>query len=130
MANVSTHTWKLIMSRDMFAAELARNLERLADAKLELEAVSTQNNLLLSPISILISALLLLVTSALILVSLDSGSSLIAVVGLISIVLNSVALYHFVTAPKRHQVQLLEQQIAWHSRRVNLLQSSITKKGN
>ncbi|GAM74441.1 hypothetical protein JCM19241_5637 [Vibrio ishigakensis] len=62
--------------------------------------------------------------------SLDSGSSLIAVVGLISIVLNSVALYHFVTAPKRHQVQLLEQQIAWHSRRVNLLQSSITKKGN
>ncbi len=118
------------MSRDMFEAELTRNLERLADAKLELEAVSTQNNFLLSPVSVLISALLLLVSSALILVSLNSGSSLIVVVGLFSIGLNSVALYHFVTAPKRHQIQLLEQQIAWHSRRVNLLQASITKKGN
>lgn len=117
------------MSRGMFEAELARNLERLADAKLELEVISTKNNFLLSPISILISALLLLVSSALILVSLDSGSSMVAVVGFISIVLNSIALYHFITAPKRHQTRLLEQQIAWHSRRVNLLQASITKKG-
>ncbi|GAM60247.1 hypothetical protein JCM19232_580 [Vibrio ishigakensis] len=54
---------------------------------------------------------------------------MVAVVGFISIVLNSIALYHFITAPKRHQTRLLEQQIAWHSRRVNLLQASITKKG-